>query len=279
MKYILTLIIILFSYCASAQSFEKSMQLFTHNTKKMKAHEINDLHNNIKKNASQAQGVIESGEISISEASNDPHFNEILENFDYEANNNFNNEFEESIINLMAVAQMRHDHNLSLDKIPSTQHDTQIFGGQKLECVDKHLKTKCCKASATLLQKTKVTSCSKKNKEVMQKHSDGLCHYVGSYSTGRKHKGNKRNHKVYCCYQSQLAKEFQEQARQQLGMRWGKARTAQCGGLSIDVIQKLNLEKMDMSQAYKFININPEPELIDISNVSNIQKRMGLSHE
>jgi hypothetical protein len=56
--------------------------------------------------------------------------------------------------------------------------------------------------------------------------------------------------KVYCCFESKLSRILQEQGRQQLNKPWGKPKTEQCLGFTIDEFARLDLSKMDFSEVY-----------------------------
>jgi conjugal transfer pilus assembly protein TraF len=56
--------------------------------------------------------------------------------------------------------------------------------------------------------------------------------------------------KVYCCFESKLSRILQEQGRQQLNKPWGKPKTEQCLGFTIDEFARLDLSPMDFSEVY-----------------------------
>ena len=78
----------------------------------------------------------------------------------------------------------------------------------------------------------------------------GLCAYVGTYCSSSFLGVCLTKRKVYCCFESKLSRILQEQGRQQLNKPWGKPKTEQCQGFTIDEFARLDLSKMDFSEVY-----------------------------
>ena len=78
----------------------------------------------------------------------------------------------------------------------------------------------------------------------------GLCHYVGSYSGEFLDLWKSRDEHVFCCFGSKLARILQENARNQLRIEWGSPKHANCRGLSVDEISRLDFTIMDFSELY-----------------------------
>jgi conjugal transfer mating pair stabilization protein TraN len=50
---------------------------------------------------------------------------------------------------------------------------------------------------------------------------------------------------------TKLARVFQEEARQQLGLDWGKPKDPNCRGLYISEIEKIDFTKLDLREVYE----------------------------
>jgi conjugal transfer mating pair stabilization protein TraN len=91
--------------------------------------------------------------------------------------------------------------------------------------------------------------CSVEETELREMRGEGRCHKVGSYSEkvpGVKIKYN--TVRVYCCYPTKLLRIFNEQARKEMGLGWGKAKAPNCSGFSLEEMDgKIRLDTMDFS--------------------------------
>ena len=83
-----------------------------------------------------------------------------------------------------------------------------------------------------------------------QRDAQGLCAYVGTYCSDSFLGVCLTKKKVYCCFESKLSRILQEQGRQQLNKPWGKPKTEQCLGFTIDEFARLDLSRMDFSEVY-----------------------------
>lgn len=124
-----------------------------------------------------------------------------------------------------------------------------IYNGSKEKCKkDSWGFADCCKDKGWLVD-WNLTQCPQEYKILGMKKEKGLCHYVGDY-TESDWIGNKTKYKVYCCFETSLARITHEQGRGQVGLDWGKPKRANCRGFTVDEFENLDYSKMDMSEWY-----------------------------
>ena len=74
---------------------------------------------------------------------------------------------------------------------------------------------------------------------------------------------------IFCCFSSKLGKVFNVEARKQLGLSFGDASNPRCGGLTQDQIKRLNLDKLDLSEAFEMPEGDLEERLERLKNKIN----------
>jgi conjugal transfer mating pair stabilization protein TraN len=72
--------------------------------------------------------------------------------------------------------------------------------------------------------------------------------YVGSHKSGGLF--DRRRYETHCVWPSQLARLVVEQGKAQLGQGFGHSQTPDCGGLTVDDLNSINFDAMDLSPAY-----------------------------
>lgn len=129
----------------------------------------------------------------------------------------------------------------------------ELFKGKKYECsksvADKMLYD-CCFSYGGLAKDLQLSQCSAEEIELGTLREKELCHYVGDYSEEFLDLWKSRDVHVFCCFPTKLARIFQEEAHDQLGLGWGKAKEPICNGLSIEDISKIDFAKLDLSTIY-----------------------------
>ncbi|MEW6376495.1 MAG: conjugal transfer protein TraN [Thermodesulfobacteriota bacterium] len=89
-----------------------------------------------------------------------------------------------------------------------------------------------------------------------------LCHYIGSRCS-KKILGIciKRN-KVYCCFNSILARLIHEQGRPQIGIGWGSTSAPNCRGLTPEELASIDFSRVDLREYMQYVlhkmEISPE---------------------
>jgi conjugal transfer mating pair stabilization protein TraN len=95
---------------------------------------------------------------------------------------------------------------------------------------------------------TKYASCSPTEQALGMKKDQRLCTYVGSWCSKKVLGACVEKREGYCCYNSRLARIFNEQGRTQIGKTYGDPATPNCSGFTLTEIQNLDFSKMDLSE-------------------------------
>lgn len=135
---------------------------------------------------------------------------------------------------------------------PSEIRNFQFFSGKKRRCYIHSLKENsydCCEKMGGLGVNSLIASCDEEELALFDMRSRGQCVYIGDKSlTTVGIKTSKK--KVFCCFSSKLGRVFNEQARSQLNISWGDSDHPNCHGLTQANIEKLDFDKIDLSEAY-----------------------------
>jgi conjugal transfer mating pair stabilization protein TraN len=157
-----------------------------------------------------------------------------------------NDEFKDAVIALNAMGQARREWD------PDT---LTLFKGERETCSSKVFGVlNCCKGKGFPLipgiQFLVLLGCSREEVLLHQRDAQGLCAYVGTYCSSSVLGVCVTKRKAYCCFESKLSRILQEQGRAQLRKPWGKPKTEQCLGFTIDEFSRLDLSQMDFSEVY-----------------------------
>jgi len=130
-----------------------------------------------------------------------------------------------------------------------------LFKGERETCSSKVFGVlNCCKGKGFPLipgiQFLVMLGCSREEVLLHQRDAQGLCAYVGTYCSSSFLGVCLTKKKVYCCFESKLTRILQEQGRAQLPKPWGKPKTEQCLGFTLDEFARLDLSRMDFSEVY-----------------------------
>jgi len=93
-----------------------------------------------------------------------------------------------------------------------------------------------------------MTQCTAGEKLLGCKRAKGTCHEVGSRCTMKIFGQCLQEKKVFCCFDTILARIVQEQGRPQLGRGWGSAKSPDCRGFYVDEFAQIDFSKIDMSE-------------------------------
>jgi len=102
-------------------------------------------------------------------------------------------------------------------------------------------------------------SCDKQDIITSTYKESGRCHYVGSKCIKKwPFVGCVQREKVYCCFNSKLARILHEQGRSQLNTfnGWGSPDNPVCRGFTPEEFQSLDFSQMDLSEYYEDIERN-----------------------
>jgi hypothetical protein len=100
--------------------------------------------------------------------------------------------------------------------------------------------------------------------DIMTSYKNGLslCHEVGTRCSDHVVGVCVKKEKVYCCFNTLLARIIHEQGRPQLGRGWGDADNPDCGGFSPGDLSNLDFSKIDLREYMQYIahktEISPE---------------------
>jgi len=92
------------------------------------------------------------------------------------------------------------------------------------------------------------------------------CEYLGEYCAKKILGKCIRKTKSYCCFPTVLAKIIRCSARDQLGKSLGSAEHPQCGGLTLDDIEKIDFAKVNFQE---FFDLEVQPMMKGYNNQDN----------
>lgn len=93
-----------------------------------------------------------------------------------------------------------------------------------------------------------LTKCTAAEKILSCKRAKGVCHEVGTRCSWKAFGTCLQSKKVYCCYDSVLARIIHEQGRPQLGMDFGNPKDPLCRGFYMDEFMRLDFTRMDFGE-------------------------------
>lgn len=146
-----------------------------------------------------------------------------------------------------------------------------IFKGKRYRC-DLNLTgfvQNCCRKKGLFSG-----ACPQSTKELRARRDDaGACHYVGIHK--KKVLGvTLKKRKVYCCFNSRMARVVHEQTRGQLIEKglwptarnggWGRPKNPRCGGMTAEQFQEIDFGAVDFSEIYAdLVDAAETPDLTD----------------
>lgn len=125
----------------------------------------------------------------------------------------------------------------------------------------------CCKDSGWG-QDVGLSSCSSEEKALGKAKDKKLTVYVGEYCSKKVVGVCVEKKRGYCVFDSKLARIVQEQGRRgQLGIGFGRGKSPDCRGITVDELQRLDFGVMDFSDFYSDLdagsNIPEEQALLE----------------
>ncbi|MEM4440926.1 MAG: conjugal transfer protein TraN, partial [Desulfurococcaceae archaeon] len=101
--------------------------------------------------------------------------------------------------------------------------------------------------------------CKNEEKALKKMREAGLCVYVGKYCSNRLRALGVRicleEKRAYCCFNSNLARIFQQCARSQLGISWGSGKNPNCRGLTVEEFSSVDLSNPRCQQLFvEYVN-------------------------
>ena len=181
----------------------------------------------------------------------------------YKANQGSNDE----IAN--AIAQLEMLSNIKKGMIDSNALKFDIFSATLKRCHNKKFHSNCCPDNGSgLFISLGFHKCSKDDAALIAERRKSKCEYVGEYCA-KKEKITRiclRKTKSYCCFPTVLAKAIHRGARDQLGKNLGSAEHPNCGGLTLEDIEKIDFSKVDFQE---FFDLEVQPMMKGYSSDDN----------
>ncbi|MCV3442478.1 conjugal transfer protein TraN [Campylobacter sp. IFREMER_LSEM_CL1097] len=90
--------------------------------------------------------------------------------------------------------------------------------------------------------------CKEDEKKLAKLNKQNRCVEVGEYCSKKiKFIACIQHKKTHCCFNSKLARIFNEQGRPQIGRGWGSPKSLDCRGFTPEEFQKLDFSEIDLS--------------------------------
>lgn len=167
-----------------------------------------------------------------------------------------------------AIAQLEMLSNIKKGMIDSNPLKFDIFSATPRRCHDKTgVHSNCCDDSGWL-KGVGLVKCPSDAVQLAMEGRKGRCEYVGEYCSSEVPIIGTCiiETKTYCCFPTVLAKVIHRGARDQLGKNLGSAEHPQCGGLTLDDIEKIDFSKVDFQE---FFDLEVQPMMKGYSSDDN----------
>ncbi|WP_371218294.1 conjugal transfer protein TraN [Orientia tsutsugamushi] len=128
-----------------------------------------------------------------------------------------------------------------------------VFSGKHRKCKkDVFSFLHCCSSMTGWGRDIGLSQCKSKEQKLALYRKKGYCYYIGTYCSSRVPILGicLARKSTYCCFQSKLARIFQEEARKQLKMNFGTPKCPKCRGLTVEELQKLDFTKINMDELF-----------------------------
>lgn len=136
------------------------------------------------------------------------------------------------------------------------QNNLTIFTGADKACSQKTGGySDCCKDSGWGTD-IGLASCSIEEKELGLMKEAAQVHYVGNYCSQDSILGCLSRKYVYCTYPSKLSRIIIEQGKSQMGLGFGSAEIPDCRGFTLQELEALNFDAMNLSEFYSDVMSN-----------------------
>ncbi|XMD83576.1 F-type type IV conjugative transfer system protein TraN [Campylobacter lari] len=126
-----------------------------------------------------------------------------------------------------------------------------IFNGQDNRCRSKDkffglFGGGCCDKDKVFIG---LIPCKEDEKKLAKLNKDNRCVQIGEYCSKKiPFVGCIQNKTTFCCFNSKLARIFNEQGRPQIGRGWGSPKSPDCRGFTPEEFQKLDFSEIDLSE-------------------------------
>ena len=110
----------------------------------------------------------------------------------------------------------------------------------------------CCSSMKGWGKDLALSSCSSGEKALALKKTKGLCHLVGTYCYRKDpvFKQCLKKKTSFCCFESKLARIFQQQGKEQLAIGFGSPEVPNCRGFTVEELQRIDFSKFDLEELF-----------------------------
>lgn len=159
------------------------------------------------------------------------------------------------------------------------QENLTIFEGDSKQCKKKLAGfSNCCKDGGWGTD-LGLDNCSAEEKELGLLKEAQRVQYVGRYCSDDSLFGCLAKSSVYCTYPSKLARIIIQQGKAQLNQTFGSATSPNCAGFSVDELESLNFDDMDLSEFYSDVAAR-DPSTPDSDDLTDdIQEKLKARYE
>jgi len=124
--------------------------------------------------------------------------------------------------------------------------------------------------------------CGEEAKNLVKKRLHKKCVEVGKFCSKKiRPFGCTTRKTTFCCYDSILAKIINQEAKRQLGIGNGTPQSPNCGGLTLEALEKVDLSKTDFGEFYREIvvpNIKiPSPQIDAKTNAKTAEEIANIA--
>jgi conjugal transfer mating pair stabilization protein TraN len=130
----------------------------------------------------------------------------------------------------------------------------EIFKGSPKKCnksVASDVVYDCCFSYSGLAKQIGLAKCDADELALASLREEGLCHYIGMKEDKLLDLVTTNYEHVFCCFPTKLGRVINEQGRDQLKIEWGNAEHPNCQGLTIEQIQKLDFNKINLEEVFE----------------------------
>ena len=127
----------------------------------------------------------------------------------------------------------------------------EIFKGEANRCSRNCVDFRdCCGSGNGWGVEFHLASCTPEEKALSLKRQKKQCHRVGTWCSKKALGFCLEKKTSFCCFGSSFLRTIQEQARSQIGLGWGSAKSPLCRGLSVEELSRVDFSKLDLSEIF-----------------------------
>lgn len=127
-----------------------------------------------------------------------------------------------------------------------------IFKGESKACSRNCVNFKdCCATGKGWGVSLGLSNCGEEEKALAKFREEKKCVLVGTYCAEKALGICLRKKTSFCCFGSKLSRILHEQGRAQLGIGFGDAEHPQCRGFTIDELQRVKFDLLNLSELYE----------------------------